>query len=110
MRGIILGEIRIEVSILGVFVLFWSYLFSFIFYRFLFNLFIFLVLFVLKVIFLILVFFGFIFDLFVKLCKEINKSEEGRVVSGKYWLDFSIFEIFVLVYCYMEIEGKMCRF
>ena len=64
----------------------------------------------LKVIFLIPVSLGSIPDLPAKSCKEINKSEEGRAVSGKYWLDFSILEIPVLAYCHMETEGKTCRF
>ena len=67
-------------------------------------------LFALKVIFfLIPVSLGSIPDLPAKSCREINKSEEGRAVSGKYWLDFSILEIPVLAYCHMETEGKKLK-
>ncbi|CAH3157124.1 unnamed protein product [Pocillopora meandrina] len=53
---------------------------------------------------------GSIPDLPAKSCKEINNSEEGRAVSGKYWLDFSILEIPVLAYCHMETEVQVQSF
>nr|XP_058960684.1 deleted in malignant brain tumors 1 protein-like [Pocillopora verrucosa] len=53
---------------------------------------------------------GSIPDLPAKSCREINKSEEGTAVSGKYWLDFSILEIPVLAYCHMETEVRVQSF
>ena len=48
-------------------------------------------------------------ELAAETCKEIEASEEGKAVSGRYWLNTIIPGTPALVYCEMKAEGEQLR-
>ena len=48
-------------------------------------------------------------ELAAETCKEIEASEDGKAVSGRYWLNTIIAGTPALVYCEMKTEGEQLR-